>query len=188
MITGTGIPGDKIELTDKDGNKIGEGTVGGDGKYEISPNRPVKEGETLTATPNTDGQKGTPESTVVGKKPYDGNAHKPTINPSKEGDKVITGTGIPGDKIELTDKDGNKIGEGTVGGDGKYEISPNRPVKEGETLTATPNTDGQKGTPESTVVGKKPYDGNAHKPTINPSKEGDKVITGTGIPGDKIEL
>ncbi|MFP8866695.1 LPXTG cell wall anchor domain-containing protein, partial [Enterococcus faecalis] len=28
----------------------------------------------------------------------------PTINPSKEGDKVITGTGIPGDKIELINK------------------------------------------------------------------------------------
>ncbi|MFP8866694.1 hypothetical protein ACJEEJ_13370, partial [Enterococcus faecalis] len=29
---------------------------------------------------------------LTAEKPYDGNAHKPTINPSKEGDKVITGT------------------------------------------------------------------------------------------------
>lgn len=44
--------------------------------------RPIKEGETLTATPDTDGQTGTPVTAMVDKKAYNGteqhNSNQPT--------------------------------------------------------------------------------------------------------------
>ncbi|HEY4531597.1 MAG TPA: Ig-like domain-containing protein, partial [Kurthia sp.] len=187
-ITGTGTPGDKIVLTDKDGKKIGEGTVDKDGNFSITPNRPLKGGEKLTATPNTGDKVGTPTNTTVKEAPYNADAHKPTVKQPTEGDKVVTGTGTPGDKIVLTDKDGKKIGEGTVDKDGNFSITPNRPLKGGEKLTATPNTGDKVGTPTDTTVKKSPYDANSHKPTVKQPTEGEKVIKGTGTPGDKITL
>ncbi|WP_257702324.1 Ig-like domain-containing protein [Vagococcus luciliae] len=187
-ITGKGQPGDKIVITDKDGNVIGEGNVGEDGKFEITPTRPLVPGETITATPNTDGKEGTPSDTTVAEKPFDKDSHKPELNQPTEGDQVVTGTGTPGDDIKLTDKDGNVIGEGNVGEDGKFEITPTRPLVPGETITATPNTDGKEGTPSDTTVAEKPFDQDAHKSEVNQPTEGDESITGKGQPGDKIVI
>ncbi|WP_349516224.1 Ig-like domain-containing protein, partial [Leuconostoc suionicum] len=135
-ITGTGTPGDTIVLTDKDGNKLGEGTVGEDGKYSITPSRPTTEDEPITVTPtDKDGNKGTATTENVGKPDFNADDHKPTVDPMKPGSDPITGTGTPGDTIVLTDKDGNKLGEGTVGEDGKYSITPSRPTTEDEPIT-----------------------------------------------------
>ncbi|WNF91537.1 Ig-like domain-containing protein [Vagococcus fluvialis] len=188
VVTGTGTPGDDIKLTDKDGNVIGEGKVGEDGKFEITPTRPLVPNEVITATPSTDGKEGTPSDTTVAEKPFDKDAHKPEVNQPTEGDQVVTGTGTPGDDIKLTDKDGNVIGEGKVGEDGKFEITPTRPLVPGETVTATPSTDGKEGTPSDTTVAEKPFDKDAHKPEINQPTEGDESITGKGQPGDKIVI
>ncbi|OXL88290.1 hypothetical protein CA803_14850, partial [Staphylococcus aureus] len=86
----------------------------------------------------------------------------------------------PGDNIKVTDKNGNVIGEGKVGEDGKFKITPTRPLVPGEKITATPSKDGKEGTPSDTTVAKKPFDKDAHKPAVNQPTEGDKSITGTG--------
>ena len=188
VVTGTGIPGDDIKLTDKDGNVIGEGKVGEDGKFEITPTRPLVPNEVITATPSTDGKEGTPSDTTVVEKPFDKDAHKPEVNQPTEGDESITGKGQPGDKIVITDKDGNVIGEGEVDKDGNFDIKPDRPLVPNEVITATPSTDGKEGTPSDTTVAEKPFDKDAHKPEINQPTEGDQVVTGTGTPGDDIKL
>ncbi|OXL88291.1 hypothetical protein CA803_14845, partial [Staphylococcus aureus] len=86
----------------------------------------------------------------------------------------------PGDNIKVTDKNGNVIGEGKVGEDGKFEITPTRPLVPDEKITATPSKDGKEGTPSDTTVAKKSFDKDAHKPAVNQPTEGDKSITGTG--------
>ncbi|PZL71412.1 hypothetical protein CI088_13205 [Enterococcus plantarum] len=109
--------------------------------------------------------------------PFDADEHKPVINQPTEGDQVVSGTGVPGDTIVITDGNGNELGTGTVDGDGKFEIPVNRPLEKGETITGTPETDGQKGTPGTTVVAEKPFDPEAHKPVINQPTEGNQVVS-----------
>ncbi|MFB9220534.1 Ig-like domain-containing protein, partial [Kurthia sibirica] len=165
-VDGTGVPGDTIILKDKDGNKIGEGTVDKDGNYTIPTDRPLEKGEVITATPNTGQNVGTPTDTTVKDAPYDADAHKPTIKEPTAGDNKVDGTGVPGDTIILKDKDGNKIGEGTVDKDGNYSIKTDRPLEKDEVITATPNTGQNVGTPTDATVKDAPYDADAHKPTI----------------------
>lgn len=90
MVSGTGVPGDTIVITDGNGNELGTGTVYGNGQFEIPVNRPLEKGETITGTPEIDGQKGTPGTTVVAEKPFDPEAHKPVINQPTEGDQVVS--------------------------------------------------------------------------------------------------
>ncbi|PWI25129.1 Ig-like domain-containing protein, partial [Kurthia sibirica] len=187
-VDGTGVPGDTVILKDKDGNKIGEGTVDKDGNYSIKTDRPLKKDEVITATPNTGQNVGTPTDATVKEAPYDKKAHKPTIKEPTEGDNKVEGTGVPGDTIILKDKDGNKIGEGTVDKDGNYSIKTDRPLKKDEVITATPNTGQNVGTPTDATVKEAPYDEKAHKPTIKKPNEGDNKVEGTGVPGDTIIL
>ena len=94
---------------------IGTGTVAEDGTFTVKTDRPLEKGEELTVTPTTDGKEGTPGTTTVAEKPFDKDAHKPTINQPTEGEQVVSGKGVGGDKITIKDKDNNVIGTGTVG-------------------------------------------------------------------------
>ncbi|WP_270279982.1 Ig-like domain-containing protein, partial [Vagococcus bubulae] len=130
-VTGTGTPGDTVVITDKDGNKLGEGVVDGNGDYSI-PVTNLPSGEEITATPSINGNVGTSSTATVLPKPEVGggeaedigtpDSHKPTINQPTEGDTTVNGTGKPGDTVVITDKDGNKLGEGVVDGNGDYSI------------------------------------------------------------------
>ena len=52
---------------------------------------------------------------VEREKPFDKDAHKPTVNQPTEGEQVVSGKGVGGDKITIKDKDNKVIGKGTVG-------------------------------------------------------------------------
>ncbi|MGX6970967.1 Ig-like domain-containing protein, partial [Vagococcus bubulae] len=205
-VTGTGKPGDTVVITDKDGNKLGEGVVDGNGDYSI-PVTNLPSGEEITATPSINGNVGTPSTAIVLPKPEVGggeaedigtsDSHKPTINQPTEGDTTVTGTGIPGDTVVITDKDGNKLGEGVVDGNGDYSI-PVTDLPSGEEITATPSINGNVGTSSTATVLPKPEVGGgeaedigtpeSHKPTINQPTEGDTTVTGTGKPGDTVVI
>ncbi|MGX7202483.1 DUF1542 domain-containing protein [Enterococcus plantarum] len=85
---------------------------------------------------------------------FDAESHKPTIDKLQEGDTVIIGTGVVGDKIIVSDKEGNIVGEGVVGQDGTFTIPLTSEIQEGDIVTATPETNGQKGTSTEIVVEK----------------------------------
>ncbi|MGM0182408.1 large repetitive protein [Enterococcus sp. AZ150] len=184
-VTGTGVPGDTIVVTDKDGKEIGTGTVDKDGNYAITTTRPLVPGEELVVTPNTGDNKGTPTDTTVS---YDPDGHKVTPTTPTEGDTSVSGTGTPGDKVVVTDKDGNKLGEGTVDKDGNFTVDLDREVKPGEALTVTPNTGDNKGPAATVVADEKPatYNPNDHKVTPTTPTEGDTSVSGTGTPGDTV--
>ena len=188
VVSGKGVGGDKITIKDKDNKVIGTGTVAEDGTFTVKTNRPLEKGEELTVTPTTDGKEGTPGTTTVAEKPFDKDAHKPTVNQPTEGEQVVSGKGVGGDKITIKDKDNKVIGKGTVAEDGTFTVKTDRPLEKGEELTVIPTTDGKEGTPGTTTVAEKPFDKDAHKPTVNQPIEGEQKVSGKGVGGDKITI
>ena len=138
-ISGEAKPGSDVTVTveDKDGNKKSESkdSAGDDGKWTVSPEEPVKEGDKVVVT-DQDGNK---ETTTVGSKTDDGaTATKPSIDKVTEGDKEITGTAKPGTEVSVTvtDKDGKKTTKTiTADKDGKWSVTPGVDLKEGDKVT-----------------------------------------------------
>ncbi len=83
-----------------------------------------------------------------------GQSDKPILNQPTEGDKVIDGKGVPGAKIVVTDERGNIIGETVVDKSGNWNVPvpANRPLKSGETITATQTEKGKKPASKTTTV------------------------------------
>ena len=83
---------------------------------------------------------------------------EPTIIEPKAGDTSVSGTGVPGATVVLKDKDGNTIGEATVGEDGKWTVD-NIPVDklvEGEKVTAEQKEPGKKPASKDATIAAKP--------------------------------
>ncbi|MCI0131231.1 Ig-like domain-containing protein, partial [Vagococcus sp. CY53-2] len=79
---------------------------------------------------------------VEREKPFDKDAHKPTVNQPTEGEQVVSGKGVGGDELTIKDKDNKVIGKGTVAEDGTFTVKTDRPLEKGEELTVIPTTDG----------------------------------------------
>ncbi|OFO20789.1 hypothetical protein HMPREF3056_09770 [Corynebacterium sp. HMSC056F09] len=125
-------PGDKIVIVvkDPDGNTIDESTVTVKEK-EDKPSKPIiPGGPTWPIDPNKPGEDDPSETPEV---------IKPTIDPAKDGDKEITGTGKPGTDltVTVTDKDGKKTEKTvTVGDDGKWKVVVDKELKTGDKIVA----------------------------------------------------
>ncbi|MFS9355744.1 Rib/alpha-like domain-containing protein, partial [Streptococcus mitis] len=111
----TAEPGSKVELFDKDGNKLGEGVADENGKATITPTKELPAGDVTAKATDPAGNVSEPsapeKATADTKAPA-----KPEIKTDltgKAGTKTpVEVTATPGSKVELFDKDGNKIGEG----------------------------------------------------------------------------
>ena len=134
-------PGTKVELFDKDGNKIGEATADENGKATITPTVDIPAGN-VTAKATKDGQ------TSDASAPKEATAATPAKPSQPVVDTDLTGkagtkdpvevSAAPGTKVELFDKDGNKIGEATADENGKATITPTVDIPVGNvTATAT---------------------------------------------------
>ena len=113
----TAEPGTKVELFDKDGNKIGEGTADNNGKVTITPTVDIPAGN-VTAKATKDGQTSDASAPKVATAATPAKPSTPVVDTDltgKAGTKTpVEVTAAPGTKVELFDKDGNKIGEGTA--------------------------------------------------------------------------
>ncbi|MEB7807413.1 Rib/alpha-like domain-containing protein, partial [Mammaliicoccus fleurettii] len=107
-------PHSKVELFDKDGNKIGEGIANDQGVAEITPTIPLPEGNiTAKATDNAETPNTSDASEPVKSKDTT-SPTKPVIQTDLTGkggtkDPIVV-KADPGTKVEIFDKDGNKIG------------------------------------------------------------------------------
>ncbi|MDO5301734.1 MAG: S-layer homology domain-containing protein, partial [Tissierellia bacterium] len=144
----------------------------------------------ITATQTEDGKK--PTDATATAKAQDA-SEAPVIKPVTEGDKTISGTGVPGANIVVKDKDGNEIGNATVDDEGNWSVAvpDGKEPAEGDTITATQTEDGKKPTDATATV--KPAGGTtdpetSDTPTIDQPTEGDKTITGGGVPGASIDV
>ena len=171
----TAEPGTTVELFDKDGKKIGEATTGADGKAIITPTVDIPEGN-VTAKATKDGQTSVPSESATATVATPATPTQPAITTDltgKAGTKTpVEVTAEPGSKVEMYDKDGNKIGEATTGADGKATITPTVDIPEGN-VTVVASKDGQ--TPEAsdpvqaTKVSDKELKTPALTPVVKPS-------------------
>ncbi|WP_143602644.1 Ig-like domain-containing protein, partial [Floricoccus penangensis] len=195
-VDGKGEPGTKVEITDKDGNVIGTGTVDKDGNIHVEiPKDKVKPGDKIDVTITDDkGNKSDKTEVTVPNKDTE-KPSKPsdiTVKPNDKGGFDVDGKGEPGTNVEITDKDGNVIGTGTVDKDGNIHVEiPKDKVKPGDKIdvTVTDDKDNKSDKTEVTVPNK-----DTEKPskpsdvTVDTNKDGDYVIGGKTDPNTKVEI
>ena len=137
-VTGTAEAGSTVEVTLPDGSKV-SAKADQDGNYSV-PVSGLKEGDIVSVTATDEaGNTSSPTSVTVGKGLDTIAPSAPVVNTDLTG-KAGTRTPIdviaePGSKVELFDKDGNKIGEATADTNGKATIIPTVDIPEG-TVTA----------------------------------------------------
>ncbi|MEG7492853.1 Ig-like domain-containing protein, partial [Enterobacter hormaechei] len=134
-VTGTAEPGSTITLKDADGNTIGTGKAGSDRKFTIDLGTPLTNGEQITATA-TDPSGNTSQGGQVTAPDLTAPDAPANLEVSPDG-KTVTGTAEPGSTVTLKDADGNTIGTGKAGSDGKFTIDLGTPLTNGEQITAT---------------------------------------------------
>ncbi len=134
-VTGTAEPGSTITLKDADGNTIGTGKAGSDGKFTIDLGTPLTNWEQITATAN-DPSGNTSQGGQVTAPDLTAPDAPANLEVSPDG-KTVTGTAEPGSTVTLKDADGNTIGTGKAGSDGKFTIDLGTPLTNGEQITAT---------------------------------------------------
>ncbi|MBC1887958.1 hypothetical protein HCA63_06290 [Listeria booriae] len=173
----TGEPGAKITVSLPDGTDLSK-TAGADGKATF--NIGTQElGETITAIQTgSNGKASDPASITV----TAGSIAAPTISSLTTDDVAAKGTGIAGATVTITANGINYTG--TVAPDGKYSITiPKQAVD--ATVTAKQE---KNGVSSSTVSTKVVDNRTPSAPTVNPVKDSDTTVTGTGTKGDTIKV
>jgi hypothetical protein len=131
VFTGTGPKGETVTITDKDGNVLGETTVGDDGQWSLTLDPAPKNGDVNLIVTVGDEKVADTNLVMTGSDEaasYTGPADGATITP----DTVFTGTGPKGETVTITDKDGNVRGETTVGDDGQWSLTLDPAPKNGD--------------------------------------------------------
>ena len=183
-------PGTKVELFDKDGNKIGEATADENGKATITPTVAIPAGNVTAKATDPAGNTSDASDPMVATTDTTAPA-KPVANTVKAGDTAITGTAEAGSTVEVTLPDGSKV-SAKAGQDGNFSV-PVSGLKEGDTVSVTATDDaGNTSNPTSVTVGKGTDTIAPDAPVVNTDLTG-KAGTRTPIdviaePGSKVEL
>ncbi|TDP95326.1 LPXTG-motif cell wall-anchored protein/predicted secreted protein with PEP-CTERM sorting signal, partial [Leucobacter luti] len=178
QVIGSAEPGAVVKIKDKDGKIIGTGVAGTDGSFVIDLKPFAKTGDLVTATA-TDAAGNESDPTVV---PVNsGIPNSPKVNPTNGA--IVSGSAEPNMKITVTDADGNVIGTGLSGTDGKFSITLDRIAVEGETLAVVATNEvGTNSAPTTVTV-----DTIAPAaPLVNPTDG--KTVTGTAEPGSTVTV
>ena len=187
-------PGSKVELFDKDGNKIGEGVADENGKATITPTRELPAGDVTAKATDPAGNVSEPSVPATATKDTTAPA-KPEVKTDLT-DKAGTKTPVevsaePGSKVELFDKDGHKIGEGVAGKDGKATITPTKKLPAGDVTAKATDPAGnvsEPSTPEK-VTGDTKAPAKPEITTDLTDKAGTKTpVEVSAEPGSKVEL
>ncbi|MBS7457396.1 Ig-like domain-containing protein [Coralloluteibacterium stylophorae] len=132
VVSGAGEPGASVRVIDESGEVIGEGTVGADGRFEVELDPPQLESQNLTVD-LTDAAGNTSPPAAVAAPDGTPPAAPSDLAVADEGD-VVTGAGEPGSSVRVLDEDGDVIGEGTVGDDGRFAVAVAPPQLDGQEL------------------------------------------------------
>ena len=179
-VSGEGTPGATITITDSEGNKIAEGTVGKDGTFTITvPKGSVKPGDSISVTTTDGGNDSNPiHITVPSEQPG-------SITVTNDDNGVtVTGTGTPGATITITDSTGKEIGKTTVGSDGKFTLTVSKDgLAAGDKLYVTSTDGGVASNPIGITIPAKGTTTDANGDTINTGNttgNGSNTGNGTG--------
>ena len=144
-VTGTAEAGSTVEVTLPDGSKA-TATADQDGNFSV-PVSGLEEGQTVSVTAkDASNNTSTPTTATVAKADDKTAPDAPVVDTDLTG-KAGTRTPIdviaePGTKIELFDKDGNKIGEATADDNGKATIIPTVDIPEGNVTARATDSSG----------------------------------------------
>ncbi|MBC1492110.1 hypothetical protein HCI99_09710 [Listeria booriae] len=103
-VTGTGVAG--ATVTVKANNMTYTGTVQTDGTYEVTVPK-LAAGTNVAVEQTKAGKTSGSVTTIV---QDDRTPAAPVVNPVKDSDTTVTGTGTPGDSIQVTTPDGSQYG------------------------------------------------------------------------------
>ena len=183
-------PGSKVELFDKDGNKIGEATADENGKATITPTVAIPAGNVTAKATDPAGNTSDASDPMVAT--TDTTAPAKPVVATDLTDKAGTKTPVevsaePGSKVELFDKDGNKIGEATADENGKATITPTVAIPAGNVTAKATDPAGNTSDASDPMVATTDTTAPA-KPVANTVKAGDTAITGTAEAGSTVEV
>ncbi|MHA0879180.1 Ig-like domain-containing protein [Enterobacter cloacae] len=219
--SGTGRPGDIVELWENN-KKLGEARVGADGKWTWTPETPLAHGDhsIVLIGKGPDGRTSAPSDSfdftvdleapvkpIIGEVEDDvGAVTGPIHNGDATDDKqpVFRGEGAtPGDTVRLI-VDDEVVGTAIVGEDGKWEVTPEKPLPEGShtgkvIITDPAGNDSEPSddfkfivTPEKPIIGEVEDDaGTVVGPIQNGGATDDTQPTfrgENGTPGDTVRL
>ncbi|WP_434786372.1 Ig-like domain-containing protein [Lactobacillus iners] len=184
VVSGKTTPKAKVEVKDKSGNKVGEGTADENGHFTIQV--PKQDPDTkLTLIPTANGVTGEPAEVTVKDVPVvnEGTAYNDPKTPDKT---VVSGKTTPKAKVEVKDKDGKTIGIGTADDQGNFTVAV--PKQNPDTkLTLIPTANGVTGEPTEVTVKDVPVvnEGTANNDPKTPAKT---VVSGKTTPKAKVEV
>ncbi|OSO96021.1 YSIRK-type signal peptide-containing protein [Staphylococcus haemolyticus] len=133
-VTVTTDPNTNVQLLDKNGQIIGTGTTDSSGRVNITPTRPIPEGNvTAKAIDNAEHPNSSTSDPV--KATDTTPPTKPRVTTPLGGKAgttdPVTVTTDPNTNVQLLDKNGQIIGTGTTDSSGRVNITPTRPIPEG---------------------------------------------------------
>ena len=183
-------PGSKVELFDKDGNKIGEATADENGKATITPTVAIPAGNVTAKATDPAGNTSDASDPMVAT--TDTTAPAKPVVATDLTDKAGTKTPVevsaePGSTVALYDKDGNKIGEATADENGKATITPTVAIPAGNVTAKATDPAGNTSDASDPMVATTDTTAPA-KPVANTVKAGDTAITGTAEAGSTVEV
>ena len=186
VFTGTGTKGETVTITDDQGNVLGTTEIGADGTWSLMLDPAPINGDVNLTVKIGDETVANPKVTMTGSDEapaYSGPADGETITP----DTVFTGTGPKGETVTITDKDGNVLGETTVGDDGQWSLTLDPAPKNGDVNLIV--TVGDKKVADTTVT----MTGSDEERALTSPAAGDAItpdteFAGTGNIGDKVEI
>ncbi|CAH5715934.1 Ig-like domain-containing protein [Enterobacter cloacae] len=196
-----GTPGDTVKLI-VDDELVGTAIVGDDGKWAVTPEKPLPEGSHTGKVIITDPEGNASDPSDDFKfivdleapaKPVIGDVEDdigPVVGPIHDGDTtddtqpVFSGGGTPGDTVRLIIDD-EVVGTAIVGDDGKWEVTPEKPLPEGEheavvVITDPVGNDSEPSDPIGFIVDTTP----PVKPTIDSVFDDAGLKTGNLTNGD----
>ncbi|MGP5543061.1 BapA/Bap/LapF family large adhesin [Psychrobacter celer] len=134
-VTGKGEAGTNVEITDSNGDVIGKGVVDENGNFDVDLVPPQVDGEEIDVTLTDEaGNTSDPTSSIA---PDTTAPDAPTdVTVSPDGSSV-TGKGEAGSNVEITDSNGDVIGEGMVDEDGNFDVDIVPPQVDGEEIDVT---------------------------------------------------
>ncbi|HBN5338215.1 TPA: Ig-like domain repeat protein [Enterobacter cloacae] len=196
-----GTPGDTVRLI-VDDELVGTAIVGDDGKWAVTPEKPLPEGSHTGKVIITDPEGNASDPSDDFKfivdleapaKPVIGDVEDdigPVVGPIHDGDTtddtqpVFSGGGTPGDTVRLIIDD-EVVGTAIVGDDGKWEVTPEKPLPEGDheavvVITDPVGNDSEPSDPIGFIVDTTP----PVKPTIDSVFDDAGLKTGNLTNGD----
>ncbi|WP_445115327.1 BapA/Bap/LapF family large adhesin [Acinetobacter sp. WZC-1] len=187
QVTGKGEPGDTVTIRDKDGNPIATATVGADGNFTAPLDKPLTNGEQISAVQRDAANNTSPETTATAPVLTNPDSTPPPapsdVAVSTDG-TTVTGKGEPGAAVTISDKDGNPIGTATVGADGNFTALLEKPLTNGEQIRAVQTDNAGNSSPSVSALA--PDSTAPAAPSdVSVSPDGTQV-TGKGEPGSTV--